>query len=172
MRYANQIDEMINAFSPEPLKVEQMDEFYCSDTMEFRMSDKYSSPMEDIFDICQEGEGHNAFLLLGHKGCGKSTELNRLSMKFASQGYKVETIVYSMDLDMFNIVYSDLFVLMGEALLKIAKESGCEMSKNILDNIMNFWSEGIETTASQKVETASIETEMSVGTIGVLNSLL
>ncbi|MCI8408800.1 MAG: hypothetical protein HFJ09_05960 [Lachnospiraceae bacterium] len=172
MRYANQIDEMINAFTPEPLKIEQMDDFYCSDTMEFRMSDKYSSPMEDIFDICQEGEGHNAFLLLGHKGCGKSTELNRLSMKFASQGYKVETIVCSMDLDMFNIVYSDLFVLMGEALLKIAKESGCEMSKNILDNIMNFWSEGIETTASQKVETASIETEMSVGTIGVLNSLL
>lgn len=172
MRYANQIDDMINAFSPEPLKVEQMDEFYCSDTMEFRMSDKYSSPMEDIFDICQDEGEHNAFLLLGHKGCGKSTELNRLSMQFASQGYKVETIVCSMDLDMFNIVYSDLFVLMGEALLKIAKESGCEMSKGILDNIMNFWSEGTETTASQKVETASIETEMSVGTIGILNNIL
>ncbi|MDE7425513.1 MAG: hypothetical protein K2N51_17780 [Lachnospiraceae bacterium] len=62
MRYANQIDDMINAFSPEPLKVEQMDEFYCSDTMEFRMSDKYSSPMEDIFDICQDEGEHNAFL--------------------------------------------------------------------------------------------------------------
>lgn len=54
---------MINAFSPEPLKaVEQMDEFYCSDTMEFRMSNKYSFPMEDIFDICQDEGEYNAFL--------------------------------------------------------------------------------------------------------------
>lgn len=67
---------MINAFSPEPLKSEQMDEFYCEETMEFRMSDKYSSPMEDIYDICQKSGGRKSFLLLGHKGCGKSTELN------------------------------------------------------------------------------------------------
>lgn len=76
MKYANQISEIINAFSPDPLKIDQMDRFYCSDTMEYRMSDKYNSPMEDIFDICQEDRVNNAFLLLGHKGCGKSTELN------------------------------------------------------------------------------------------------
>ena len=76
MKYANQISEIINAFSPEPLKIEQMNEFYCKDTMEYRMSDKYSSPIEDIFDICQEEGEYNAFLLLGHRGCGKSTELN------------------------------------------------------------------------------------------------
>ena len=64
MKYANQISEMINAFSPEPLKIEQMEQFYCSNTMEYRMSDKYSSPMEDIFDICQEKRNRNAFLLL------------------------------------------------------------------------------------------------------------
>ena len=51
MKYANQISEMINAFSPEPLKIEQMEQFYCSNTMEYRMSDKYSSPMEDIFAV-------------------------------------------------------------------------------------------------------------------------
>ncbi len=40
MRYANEITEIINAFSPEPLKADQMEEFYCGDTMEFRMGDK------------------------------------------------------------------------------------------------------------------------------------
>ena len=79
MRYANEITEIINAFSPEPLKADQMDEFYCGDTMELRMGDKYSSPMEDIFDLCQEAEKGKAFLLLGHRGCGKSTELNKIS---------------------------------------------------------------------------------------------
>ena len=124
MKRANRISEIINAFSPEPLKVDQMAEFYCDDTMEYRMSDKYSSPIEDIFEICQEENSHSAFLLLGHKGCGKSTELNRLSNDLHVKGYQVKTIVCSMDLDMFNIVYSDLFILMGEALLEIAEESG------------------------------------------------
>ena len=104
MKYADRISEMINAFSPEPLKAEQMEQFYCSDTMEYRMSDKYSSPIEDIFDACQEPGGHNAFLLLGHRGCGKSTELNRMSAEFAGKGYQVRTITCSMDLHIINIV--------------------------------------------------------------------
>lgn len=172
MKYANHISEMINAFSPEPLKAEQMDEFYCSDTMEYRMSDKYSSPIEDIFDACQGAGGHNAFLLLGHRGCGKSTELNRMSAEFAEKGYQVKTITCSMDLDLFNIVYSDLFILMGEALLKIAEESGCSINVKILDDIMNFWDEGEETVVSQEVETASLETGISAETPGILMKLL
>ncbi len=54
MKYANHISEIINAFSPAPLQVEQMAEFYCTDTMEYRTSDKYNSPIEDIFDSCQD----------------------------------------------------------------------------------------------------------------------
>ncbi|RKJ65320.1 hypothetical protein [Roseburia sp. 1XD42-69] len=49
MKYANHISEMINAFSPAPLQREQMKEFYCEDTMEYRTSDKYDSPIKDIF---------------------------------------------------------------------------------------------------------------------------
>ncbi len=37
-----------------------------------------------------------------------------------------------MDLDLLRIVYSDLFILMGEALLQIAKELECEIDRNIL----------------------------------------
>ena len=172
MKYANKISEIINAFSPEPLKGEQMEKFYCEDTMEYRMSDKYNSPIEDIFDICREEGAHSAFLLLGHKGCGKSTELNRLSAEFASKGYKVKTVICSMDLDLFNIVYSDLFILMGEALLKIAEECGCRISKAILDEIMDFWDEGVETFISQEAGTAFVETGISVETPGILASIL
>lgn len=171
MRYANQVSEIINAFSPEPLKDEQMEEFYCDDTMEYRMSDKYDSPIEDIFEICQEEEAHSAFLLLGHKGCGKSTELNRLSAKFAAKGYKVKTIICSMDLDMFNIVYSDLFILMGEALLEIAEECGCAIRREILDGIMHFWDKGMEISVSKEEEAASIESGMSAETPKIFHIL-
>ena len=50
MEYANRITEMLNAFSPAPLQMDQMDRFYCDGTMEYRTSDKYNSPIEDIFD--------------------------------------------------------------------------------------------------------------------------
>lgn len=172
MRYATRICEMINAFSPEPLKADQMEQFYCGDTMEYRMSDKYSSPLEDIFDACRERNEENAFLLLGHRGCGKSTELNRMSEKLAAEGYPVKTVTCSVDLDMFNIVYSDLFILMGEALLEIAQEINCRLGKDVLEDITNFWDEGTEITISQKMEGASVETGISAETPGILKNIL
>lgn len=172
MKYANQVSEMINAFSSAPLKKEQMPEFYCKDTMEYRTSDKYSSPIEDIFDICRSSEEYNACLLLGHKGCGKSTELNRMSERLIDAGYYVKTIHCGIDLDLFNIVYSDLFILMGEALLEIAEETGCDIKNKVLDDIKNFWVEGTETMISQELETASLETGMSVETKGILAGVL
>ncbi len=71
MQYANQIPEIINAFSPAPLKSYQMDQFYCKGTRKYRTSDRYNSPIEDIFDGCRHSEENAAFLLLGHRGCGR-----------------------------------------------------------------------------------------------------
>lgn len=172
MKYADRVSEMINAFSPEPLKIEQMEAFYCKDTMEYRMSDKYSSPMEDIFDSCQEQREQNAFLLLGHRGCGKSTELNRMSEELEKSGYRVKTITCSMDLDLFNIVYSDLFILMGEALLELADELNCRIEGALLDDILHFWTESMEVITSQELEAASLETGIAVETPGILVKLL
>ena len=172
MRYAGQVSEIINAFSPEPLKRDEMEQFYCSNTMEYRMSDKYSSPMEDILDTCQIKEAGHIFLLLGHRGCGKSTELNRMSEELAAKGHPVKTIACSMDLDLFNLVYSDLFILMGEALLKVAEESGCKIGKGLLSDIMNFWDERLQTTVVREQEALSLETGISAGALGLLLNLL
>lgn len=172
MRYANEITEIINAFSPEPLKADQMEEFYCGDTMELRMGDKYSSPMEDIFDLCQEAEKGKAFLLLGHRGCGKSTELNKISTEFEKKGYPVRTITCSTDLDLFNIVYSDLFILMGEALLRIAADCKCRIREDLLHSIMDFWDEGNEVRISREMDEFALEAGFSSETPGILGSIL
>lgn len=171
MQHADKISEIINAFSPEPLKKEQMDQFYCGETMEYRMSDKYCSPIEDIFDACREEEPH-AFLLLGHRGCGKSTELNRMSSKFEAEGYYVKTITCSMDLDMLNIVYSDLFILMGEALLEIAVECQSPVDDQVLDDIMEFWGETTEFRTSSRENVTATEVGASVGTPGIFHNIL
>lgn len=170
MKYARQVSEIINAFSPAPLQGDQMEEFYCKDTMEFRTSDKYDSPIEDIYDACRESQECMAFLLLGHRGCGKSTELNRMSERLAGDGYYVRTINCSMDLDLVNMLHSDLFILMGEALVKMAEESGCGLGQDMVSEIEDFWCEGTEITVSQEVEAASLEAGMSAGT-GIFSNL-
>ena len=161
MKYADRISEILNAFSPAPLRADQMEEFYCENTMEYRTSDKYDSPIEDIYDSCRSVDECGAYLLLGHRGCGKSTELNRMSERLIADGYPVKTVNCSLDLDLFNIVYSDLFILMGEALLKIAEELECEIEKDVLEKIKNFWFEGTETLMSQETGEVSVETGMS-----------
>lgn len=171
MKYADRVSEMLNAFSPAPLKIEQMDEFYCDDTMEYRTSDKYSSPLEDIFDSCQEEGEDNAFLLLGHRGCGKSTELNRLAEKLVSNGYWVKTIICNLDLDLNNMMYTDLFILMGDALLQIAEELECEIEEELLDSIMDFWQDGVETTVSQESEGILAEAGSSAETPGIFTRI-
>lgn len=172
MKYANQITEIINAFSPEPLGAGQMKQFYCGNTMEYRMSDKYSSPIEDIFDSCRGEGGHKAFLLLGHRGCGKSTELNRMSERLIADGYKVRTITCSADLDLFNIVYSDLFILMGEALMQMAEEVGSPVGKDVLYAVADFWTEGTETVTFQKAGGISAESGAAAETPGILERIL
>ena len=172
MKYADRISEILNAFSPAPLRADQMEEFYCENTMEYRTSDKYDSPIEDIYDSCRSVDECGAYLLLGHRGCGKSTELNRMSERLIADGYPVKTVNCSLDLDLFNIVYSDLFILMGEALLMIAEELECEIEKDVLEKIKNFWFEGTETLMSQETGEVSVETGMSIETGGILAGIL
>lgn len=171
MKYANQVSEMLNAFSQAPLKAEQMAEFYCNNTMEYRTSDKYSSPIEDILESCRDFERQNAFLLLGHRGCGKSTELNNMSERLKLKGYPVETINCARDLDLLNLVHSDLFILMGEALLNIAKELKCEIKKDILKKIIHFWDERTESSESKETIENSVEAGIEAETPKILSIL-
>lgn len=172
MKYATQLSEMINAFSPAPLQIDQMNEFYCENTMEYRTSDKYNSPIEDIFDSCQNEEECAAFLLLGHRGCGKSTELNRMSERLIDKGYYVKTVHCGMDLDLLNIVHSDLFILMGEALIQIAQELQCKIKKSLLEQITTFWYEGTETIISQEAEGLCAEVGASAEVKGIFTNIL
>lgn len=171
MKYAENITEIINAFSPSPLKAGEMDEFYCDETMEYRMSDKYSSPIEDIIDLCQIPTDRNAFLLLGHKGCGKSTELNQMSKKLEDIGYQVKTISCSVDLDLFNIVHSDLFILLGEALLNIAMNINLEINKETLKKIESFWADVAVIQVESEMANLSIESGVTVEMPAILKNI-
>ncbi len=132
--------------------------------MEYRTSDKYTSPIEDIFETCTENQEPHAFLLLGHRGCGKSTELNHLSSRLINNGCPVKTIACSLDLDLLNLVYSDLFILMGEALLQIANETNCALNQELTNKINEFWDQATKISVSQELAATSVESGLSMKT--------
>lgn len=150
MKYATNIREIPNAFMQEPLKAEDMKEFY-EETMEIRTGEKGDSPIEDIYDECINPESSKAFLLLGHRGCGKSTELNRLEKRLRDDEYPVK-VIHCLNVLSQDAVYTDILMLMGDALLNLAKENNCGDPEDI-DFIDKFW----RTTIS-KEETIGDET--------------
>lgn len=173
MKFAERVTDIPNAFDPNPLNDEQLARFYCEETMCVRTGDEYTSPIEDICDACKWPSERNAFLLLGHKGCGKSTELNHMSAKLKQDGYQVFTIECGVDLDLNNPLYADLLILMGEALLKIADRIGCTLDENIVQTVRDFWSTEQEkcTTVSDSA-TIQVEGGASAETPGIIGSLL
>ncbi len=139
MKFADSISNLPNAFKPSPLIGDELNQFYFDGTMYVRTGDRYASPIEDIYEACKEPSDHNAFLLLGHKGCGKSTELNHMSARLTQDGYQVVTVQCGMDLDLNNPLYADLLMLMGEALLKIAEDADCEPDPSVVQTVSQFW---------------------------------
>lgn len=172
MKFAESVIDIPNAFNPNPLNDEQLPRFYCDETMCVRTGDKYLSPIEDIYDACKLPSEHNAFLLLGHKGCGKSTELNRMSARLKEDGYQVFTIECGVDLDLNNPLYADLLILMGEALLKIADQIGCSLDSGIVQTVRDFWVvEEERCTTAADVATIQAEGGVSSETPSILDLL-
>jgi hypothetical protein len=78
MEKAKNFDEIERIFETEPLEDSALDAFYYPETMQIRMGEGHLSPIEDLFDTCTRYSSKMAHLFLGHQGCGKSTELNKL----------------------------------------------------------------------------------------------
>lgn len=172
VKYANDLHGIITAFKAAPLDGNDLDKFYC-ETMETRTGDKYSSPIQDIYEACKMPSDRNAFLLLGHRGSGKSTELNRMAEKLRTEGYYVESVQCALDLDLNNIIYTDLLILMGNALLKIAEEHDCELGSYLEERILKYW-----TVEEEKCQEIGIDANValcgtiSAGTKGFLSKIL
>lgn len=147
IKKANRIDEIPNSFSGRPLDGDNLN-FYV-DTIKERTADPYRSPIEDIYDACVNPSEDNIFLLMGHTGCGKSTELNKLATRFHEEGFQVRIIKCLDDLGN-SPLYTDLLILVGEALFQIAAEIGCSPESKLGSLILEFWNTEIVKNTVEK----------------------
>ena len=143
MKKAFTVPDIPNVFKATPLTGADMAEFY-KDTMTVRTGQEGESPIEDIYERCCEPQERNATLLMGHMGCGKSTELNRLAERLRGDGCPVKTIYCNQELDAGNRDFSDVMILMADALLNLADETECRIKREDLETIRTFWTSSLE----------------------------
>jgi hypothetical protein len=172
MKKAEGLGGIIFSFEPEPLREEDMPEFYCENNMVARTGDENISPIKDIFESCTRGTGAKAYLLLGHRGCGKSTELRRLKIRLEEAGHPTEIISASLEADLQNINYWDLLVLHGKALLTIAEKHDVEFAAEDHEKILGFWNRIEIEEIKETQESATAAAGVGAGTPGLLRMML
>jgi len=138
-------------FFPHPLKGDELDEetgLYV-DTIAARTGNPAKSPIDDIFEACT-GDGANfVHLLLGHRGCGKSTELNKLERRFIEEGFAVKKIDCKTEANIANMNVEDVLILISNALLSICNDKGININPSDIEILDSFF--------------ASIDKEVKIG---------
>jgi len=74
LKQAKKLIECIHSFDLEPLRGTNFDTMFC-DTHVARTGKEYVNPISDLIDDYREARDYKHMLLMGHRGCGKSTEM-------------------------------------------------------------------------------------------------
>ena len=172
LKFANTIEEMPNAFDKRELRKEELAKFYYDGTMLVRTGEEGDSPIDDIMDTCREASGNNKFLLMGHRGSGKSTELNEMSVRLQNEGYQVYTIQCMVEMDLNRALYSDLLILLGDALMNIANRIQCRLDDSLLKELVRFWEEREETETENEAYSAGAEFGVNLETPSILSGVI
>lgn len=133
---AYKIDQVFGALLTQPLEVEDLEHFYVP-TAEARGK----NPILRIEKLLNNRHGENLHILLaGYKGCGKSTELNRLISKIEDE-YLIVKFSAMDHLNPVHLSYVDLFIGTMEQLFNKVDEYR-ELYENVsaeyLDSIRNW----------------------------------
>ena len=87
------------------------------------MGNPLKSPIRRLYNACTTPSSRNAHLLLGHKGCGKSTELHNLKRDFNNAGHPVHMIHANLESDLHRITHWDILLLITDGLCQIARDT-------------------------------------------------
>jgi energy-coupling factor transporter ATP-binding protein EcfA2 len=130
-------------------------QFYI-DTLTIRSAD-VASQIEELKDACMSPKSTKSHLLLGHTGCGKSTELNKWIQELKSNNYLVHKTKRLEEIDIYNIDRNDILFLISNALLKIAEENKINVQNSLSEKIYNFFKE------TEIIEEEEDKDEINVG---------
>ena len=131
MPKATNLIDAYNNFVVEPLKTEEeFKDFYVE------RPKNAPSPIEELKDRIENADSAKKYLFLGFRGCGKSTELNRLSRLIDRNRFLI--VSYSIrELDVSDFDFRDFFGSMALKIYDIA-EKEITLEKDIKDDFLDF----------------------------------
>jgi len=138
MEKATKIKELLNVIFGEPLENESL--IFYIDTLKIRSS-SVGSRIERLKYDCKSPNNAYSHLLLGHRGCGKSTELNKLIQDLELENYPVYKIKCIEEIDIHNIDKNDILFLISDSLIKIAEKINANIPHSLSKKIYDFFDE-------------------------------
>lgn len=158
---ATQLSELQDVFNPNPLKNEAEIDRYYQDASEARTGDAYSGfvdKMELLLEDSHDSIIHKLFI--GHAGVGKTTELYRLKDAAEKKDFFTCLGRCDVDLDSYDIEYTDVLFYILELMFNKAIESGLSISPSVVTRIENYWNSDIELS---KLTSMQKEVEVEAG---------
>ena len=139
---AESLTDIVNLFRPKALTVEQS-AFY-QKTAAVRDGSDYEFH-DGLYKQILASVSPARLLVVGHGGCGKTTELLMLKDKLSKNEFPVIVIDAKGDLDLYNFSYVDILMLIVEKLTGYAKDH--ELSVN--QHLLNAFQKALSTTITE-----------------------
>lgn len=132
MPKATNLIEAYNNFVVEPLKTEEeFKDFYVE------RPKNAPSPIEELRDRIENADSAKKYLFLGFRGCGKSTELNRLFKLLDKDKFII--VSYSIsELDLSDFDFKDFFASMALKIYDTAEIENIELQLDIKEDFRDF----------------------------------
>lgn len=136
MPKASNLIEAYNNFVAEPLRTEEeFRDFYV------KRPQLMSSSIEELKDRIENSRNAEKYLFLGFRGCGKSTELNKLHSLMNKKDFLI--VMYSIreKLDVSDFDFKDFFASMALEIYDLAEKEvklNPDIKKDFLDFMMNL----------------------------------
>jgi hypothetical protein len=112
----------------EPLtQPEELRDFYVS---------RDDSPIRSLVSFLEMEDDAGKYLLAGHRGGGKTTELRKLEQRLATD-YAVIWVDADSALDRYNISYAEVIVLIGFKILERVTQTGWNLTERLRSELIN-----------------------------------
>lgn len=162
LQKANNIEDVYLAVRKRPLSIDELDQFYRK-TDDARSTEEVAriSLSKKIEKFSRAGEnGH--FLFVGYRGCGKSTELNKMVQEMDGN-FSVLNFSLENELDPFNLNYIEFFIVTMQMLFEHAQKNNLEITEGTLSRIEK-WSVTTELLeVTDKHIGAELKAELTAG---------
>ena len=155
---AESLPDIANVFHPKALTAEQT-EFY-QPTAVVRNGENYEY-YDDLYGRINESANNMHILVVGHGGCGKSTELHMLARELRDNGSAAIIIEALDDLSLNDFSYIDIFMLIVKRLAEFAANNGYSIDKKIISAFNAAMSTKTTREFWETDSTASLKTGVS-----------